>query len=156
TKEGLTASGGGPGRHESAVRLSWKVDNPDEDELRYRGQVRREGDRRWIDATRPDDVVTKAELEWDTSALPEGKYRLRVQATDEIVNPLGEVTEHALESAPVLVDSPPPWFKSLSMQARRLRAEVVDGLGPITRVEVAIDGRTPWRPLAASDGIFDT
>ncbi|MGH7434221.1 MAG: hypothetical protein ACRENE_00935, partial [Polyangiaceae bacterium] len=150
TKEGLTASGGGPGRHDSVVRLSWKVENPDEDELRYRVQFRREGERRWIDATRPDDVVTKAELEWDTSALPEGKYRVRVQATDETVNPLGDVTEHALESAPVRVDNTPPVFKSLSTQGRRLRAEVVDGLGPITRVEVAIDGRAPWRPLAAA------
>jgi hypothetical protein len=138
------------------VRLSWKVENPDEDELRYRVQFRREGDRRWIDAIRPDDIVTKPELEWDTSALPEGKYRLRVQASDEIVNPLGDVTEHALESAPVLVDNTPPVFKSLAMQGKRLRAEVVDGLGPITRVEVAMDGRAQWRPLAAADGVLDT
>jgi hypothetical protein len=156
TKEGLAASGGSPTHPGSVVRLSWKVDNPDEDELRYRLQFRREGDRRWIDATRPDDVVTKAEWEWDTSALPEGKYRVRVQATDEIVNPLGDVTEHALESAPVLVDNTPPVFKTVAMQGKRMRAEVMDGLGPITRVEVAIDGRAQWRPLAAADGLFDT
>lgn len=156
TKEGLTASGGSPARPGSVVRLSWKVDNPDEDELRYRVQFRRDGDRRWIDATRPDDVVTKTEWEWETSALPEGKYRVRVQATNEIVNPLGDVTEHALESAPVLVDNTPPVFKTLAMQGKRVRAEVVDGLGPITRVEVAIDGRAQWRPLAAADGLFDT
>jgi hypothetical protein len=156
TKEGLTASGASPARHDSVVRLSWKVENPDEDELRYRVQFRREGERRWIDATRPDDVVTKAELEWDTTALPEGKYRVRVQASDEIVNPLGDVTEHALESPPVLIDNTPPVFKSLAMQGKRLKAEVVDGLGPITRVEVAVDGRAQWRPLAAADGLLDT
>jgi hypothetical protein len=156
TKEGIAPSGGGPGRHDSVVRLAWKVDNPDEDELRYRVQFRREGEVRWLDATRPDDVVTKAELEWDTSALPEGRYRLRVQASDEIANPLGDVTEHALESAPVLVDNTPPVFKSVAMQGRRLRAEVVDGVGPIVRVEVAVDGRVEWRPVAAADGLFDT
>jgi hypothetical protein len=156
TKEGIAPSGGSPGRHESVVRLTWKIDNPDEDELRYRVQFRRDGETRWIDATHPDDVVTKAELDWDTSALPEGRYRVRVQATDEIVNPLGDVTEHALESAPVLVDNAPPVFKSVGMQGRRLRAEVVDGLGPIVRIEVAVDGRAEWRPLASSDGLLDT
>jgi hypothetical protein len=156
TKEGVVASGGGPAKHDSVVHLSWKVDNPDEDELRYRVQFRREGETRWLDATRADDVVTKPELEWDTAALPEGKYRLRVHASDEVANPLGDVTEHALESPPVLVDNTPPVFRSLGVQGRRLRAQVVDGLGPIARIEVAVDGRLEWRAVAPLDGLLDT
>jgi len=155
-KEGIVASGGEPARHDSTVHVTWKVDNPDDDELRYRVQFRREGETRWLDATRPDDVVTKAELDWDTAALAEGKYRLRVDASDEIANPLGDVTHHALESAPVLVDNTPPVFKTIGMQGRRLRMEVTDGLGPIVRVEAAIDGRLDWRPLSSLDGLFDT
>ncbi len=138
------------------VHVTWKVDNPDNDELRYRVQFRREGMTQWLDATTEDDVLTKSELDWDTSSLPEGKYRMRVDASDEIANPPEETTHFALDSAPVLVDNTPPIIKSLVVQAHRLRAEVVDGLGPIARVEVAVDGRVEWRPLAASDGIFDT
>jgi len=155
-KEGIVASGGEPAKHDSVVHVTWKVDNPDDDELRYRVQFRREGEARWLDATRPDDVVTKAELDWDTAAVAEGKYRVRVDASDEIANPLDEVTHHALESAPVLVDNTPPFFKTIAMQGRRLRAEVADGLGPIVRVEVAIDGRLEWRPLNSVDGLLDT
>jgi hypothetical protein len=156
-KEGLVpASGGEPAKHDSVVHVSWKVENPDGDELRYRVQFRREGQGRWLDATRPDDVLTKPELEWDTAALPEGNYRLRVDASDEIANPPDDVTHHALESAPVVVDNTPPVYKTLVLTGRRLHAEVVDGVGPITRVEVAVDGRLDWRPLAAADGIFDT
>jgi hypothetical protein len=156
TKEGLVSSGTGPAKHESTVHVSWKVDNPDEDELRYRVQFRKEGATRWIEATRPDDVLTKPELDWDTAALSEGKYRVRVDASDENANPLGDVTHHTLESAPVLVDNTPPVFRSITMQGRRLRAEVADGLGPILRVDVAIDGKLEWRPLPPSDGLFDT
>ncbi|HEX3770636.1 MAG TPA: hypothetical protein VHV30_07225 [Polyangiaceae bacterium] len=156
TKEGLTASGAEPPKHDSVVHVSWKVDNPDSDELRYRVQFRREGQARWIDATPPDDVLTKTELDWDTTALPEGSYRVRVDASDEIANAPEETTHHALESAPVLVDNTPPVFKAVAMNGRRLHAEVVDGVGPIARVEVAIDGKPAWRPLAAADGIFDT
>jgi hypothetical protein len=151
-------SGGEPPKHDAVLHVTWKTENPDSDELRYRVQFRREGQARgpWLDATRPDDVLTKAELDWDTTALPEGKYRLRVDASDEMANPPSDVTHHALESAPVVVDNTPPVFKAIAVQGKRLRAEVVDGLGPIVRVEVAIDGRLEWRPLASADGIFDT
>jgi hypothetical protein len=152
----IPASGSEPPKHDSVVHLTWKVDNPDNDELRYRVQFRREGQSRWLDATTADDVLTKSELDWDTSSLAEGKYRVRVDASDEMANPPGDVLHFALDSAPVLVDNTPPVIKAIGVQARRLKAEVVDGLGPIVRAEVAIDGRVEWRPLAPTDGIFDT
>ena len=152
----MPSSGSEPPKHDSVVHVTWKVDNPDNDELRFRVQFRQEGQPRWLDATRRDDVLTKPELDWDTATLPEGKYRLRVDASDELANPPSESLHFALESPPLLVDNTPPFFKSLSLQGRRLRAEVADGLGPIARVDVAIDGRAEWRPLAPLDGIFDT
>jgi uncharacterized repeat protein (TIGR03803 family) len=156
TKEGVPQSGSSLPKHESVVHVTWKVDNPDSDELRYRVQFRREGQMRWLDATRPDEVLTKTELDWDTASLPEGKYRVRVDASDEFANAPGDITRHALESAPVLVDNTPPVFKTVTMAGRRLRADVIDGLGPIARVEVAFDGALEWRPLAPVDGIYDT
>ena len=156
SKEGIVSSGSEPPKHDSVLHVTWKVDNPDSDELRYRVQFHREGATRWLEATRPDEVLTKSELDWDTAALPEGKYRVRVDASDDISNPANSATHHALEAPPVLVDNTPPVFKAIAMQGRRLRAEVVDGLGPIARVEVAIDGRLEWRPVGAADGIFDT
>lgn len=156
SKEGIVQSGNEPPKHDSVIHIAWKVDNPDSDELRYRVQFRREGETRWLDATRPDDVLTKPELDWDTVALPEGRYRLRVDASDDISNPPTSATHHELESPPVLVDNTPPVFRAITMQGHRLRAEVVDGVGPIARIEVAIDGRPEWRPIASADGIFDT
>jgi hypothetical protein len=157
TKEGIPASGGEPPKHESVVKVTWKVDNPDNDQLRYRVAFKREGQTQWRDALKPDEVLTKTELEWDTLALPEGKYRVRVEASDEISNPPDTVQRHALESQSVLVDNTPPVFQTPpALVGRRLRARAVDGLGPITRVEIAIDGRLEWRPLAAADGLFDT
>jgi hypothetical protein len=156
SKDPLPQSGSDVPKHESIVHLAWKVENPDNDELRYRVQFQHEGQARWMDATRPDDVLTKPELEWETAALPEGKYRLRIEASDEMANPLGASTHDSLVSAPVVVDNTPPIFKSAAMQGRRLHAEVVDGVGPIVRIEVAVDGRVEWHPLAPADGIFDS
>jgi len=155
-KDGVPASGSELPKHDPVVHVTWKVDNPDNDDLRYRVSFHKDGQTRWLDATTPDDVFTRSELDWDTSSLPEGKYRVRVDASDELSNPPSDTTHFALETSQVLVDNTPPVIKTLTVQGHRLRAEVVDGLGPIARVEVAVDGRTEWRPLAPTDGIFDT
>jgi hypothetical protein len=152
----VPASGGELAKHDSVVKISWKVDNPDNDPLRYRVAFQREGQTLWRDALKPDDVQTKTELDWDTAALPEGKYRIRVEASDELANPVGQVQKHALESEPVLVDNTPPRIDNLQLTGRRLRARVVDATSPVSRVEIAVDGKLEWRPLAAADGIFDT
>ncbi|MBS2017618.1 MAG: hypothetical protein JST00_32365 [Deltaproteobacteria bacterium] len=152
----VPASGGDVGKHESVVKVTWKVDNPDADALRYRVAFKKEGQTQWRDALKADDVHTKTELDWDTAALPEGKYRVRVEASDEGSNPPDQVQKHALESDPVLVDNTPPRIEDLTITGRRLRARVVDGTSAIARVEVAVDGKLEWRPLAALDGIFDT
>jgi hypothetical protein len=152
----VPASGAEPPKHESVVKVTWKVENPDADPLRYRVAFKREGQTQWRDALKADDVHTKTELDWETSALPEGKYRVRVEASDEPANPPDQVQKHALESDTVLVDNTPPRIEKLELNARRLRARVVDGTSPIARVEVAVDGKLDWRPLAPADGVFDT
>jgi len=159
TKEPATtvpASGGEPAKHEAVVKVSWKVENPDSDPLRYRVAFKREGQTQWRDALKADEVHTKTELEWDTSALPEGKYRIRIEASDEQANPPDQMQKHALESEVVLVDNTPPRIDGLSLTGRKLRARIIDGTSAIARVEVAIDGKLEWRPVGAADGIFDT
>jgi hypothetical protein len=155
-KEGsLPSSGGEPERHASAIKISWKVDNPDADALRYRLSYRVDGQNVYRDLTRPDEVVTKTEYEWETASLPEGPYRVKVEATDENANPPDRAFKHSLESPIVIVDNTPPVFRSLTAQGRRVRGEAVDGVGPIARIDVAVDGRNEWRPFLPSDGVFD-
>ena len=79
-----------------------------------------------------------------------------VEASDETANPPDQVQKHALESDTVLVDNTPPRIEGLTLTVRRLRARIIDGTSPIARVEVAVDGRPSFWPLAAADGVFDT
>ncbi|HEU4410996.1 MAG TPA: hypothetical protein VFS43_37435 [Polyangiaceae bacterium] len=155
SREGIVASGAEPPPRTSSIRITWKVDNPDNDQLRYRVQFRQDAQRTFRDLTRPDEVLSKAELDWDTSSLSEGTYRVRVEASDELANPPDRVNRHALESGTIFVDNTPPVFRSLTAQGRRLRADVVDGLGPVVRLDFAVDGRTEWRPLLSRDGVLD-
>ena len=151
----VPSSGGEPERHSSVVKVTWKIDNPDADAVRYRLSYRLDGQTTYRDLTRPDDLLTKAEYEWETASLPEGPYRVRVEATDENANPPDRAMKHSLESPVVIVDNTPPVFRALAAQGRHVRGDAVDGVGPIARIDVAIDGKNEWRPFAPVDGVFD-
>ena len=156
SKEGIVSGGSDVTKHESSIKLTWKVDNVEGDTLRYRVSFRREGQSVSRDLLKDGEILSKAEYDWDTSALPDGKYRVRVEASDELSNTPEETQRHALESEPVILDNTGPIIKELSFQGRRLRVKVADSQSTIGRVEVAIDGRPEWRILSPKDGVFDT
>lgn len=155
SKGGIVMSGGEAPKASSTVKVSWKVDNPDQDELRYRLSYRQEGHTTWRSALKPGEKLSRTDYDWDTATLPEGLYRLQVEASDEMSNPPDRVTRHTLESGTVLVDNTPPVFKTIALTGRRLTGEITDGLGPIYRIEVTVAGSDEWRPIFPKDGIFD-
>lgn len=155
-RQGVQASGGEPPRASSSVKLSWRVDNPDQDEMRYRLFYRLDAETTWRPLNKPTDKLTSSDFSWDVSTLPEGVYRIMVEGSDELANPPDRATKHSYTSGPVLVDTTPPVFKALGINGRRLTGEVVDGVGPIARVEVSVAGTDEWRPVFPKDGVFDS
>jgi hypothetical protein len=153
---GVQASGGPiDAKPDATVKLSWKVDNEDKDELRYRLEYRLVGTTVWYDLLKPKEVLKSTSYSWDTADLPEGRYRVRVTATDELSNPPGRTTRHQLESDVIFVDNTPPVFKGLKLVGRRIQGTVIDGVGPIERIEVSVVGSGEWYPFYPRDGIFD-
>ena len=51
---------------------------------------KKEGRTEWRDALRPDEIHTKTEYDWDTSTLPEGKYRVRIEASSSLAKQMRE------------------------------------------------------------------
>lgn len=164
-KSGATPTGTGDGVQKSGepvtgdpdskVKLTFKVDNPDQDELRYRVEYRLVGTQAWFDLLPPGEKLTKDSTTWETKDLPEGQYRIRVTVSDEPSNPPERVQRHTLESAIVLVDNSAPAVLGLKATGRRVTARLVDGVGPIQRVEISRAGSDEWVPFYPVDGIFD-
>jgi outer membrane protein assembly factor BamB len=156
TQTGIQASGGPiEAKPSPTLALSWKVDNPDKDELRYRIEYRLIGTTQWFDVLPPRERLTKTSYSWNTSDMPEGRYRIRVTASDEISNPPGRAKQHELISDVLLIDNTPPVIEGLQLVGRTLRGTAVDGLGPISRIEVSVVGTDDWIPFFPRDGVFD-
>ena len=134
--------------------LSWEGESYDKDPLRYRLYFRAESQKEWRPMLRDETPYTKTEYAWNTAAIPDGYYRVRVHATDELSNPGEQKLSCQLESEPILVDNHAPKVQKLAYRGGRLSGEAKDDTSPIAKLEYAIDGRE-WHLFEPKDGLFD-
>jgi sugar lactone lactonase YvrE len=137
------------------LNLTWKVDNPDHDPLRYRIAYRQEGQAVWRDTFGEDVVLTEAKYTWETGSIPDGYYVVRVEASDEQANPDALTLRSSAASEPIRVDNHPPRIEQLEVHKGRVRGRVVDTLGPIARIQISIDA-SPWRDVFPTDSLLDS
>jgi len=144
-----------PPEPSSALALSWTVANPDGDRLRYRLRYRPEGGNGWREILRPTEVLDDDEYVWDTTGVPDGRYVIEVEASDELANPRDRTLDSRSRSEPLLVDNHAPRIEGLAARGGAVVGRAVDTLGPIAKLEVAIDGED-WRLIFPVDDLLDT
>ena len=135
--------------------LTWKTDNPDSDRLRYRLRYREESQRLWRDILREHETLTSTDYTWNTSAIPDGYYVVQVEASDELGNPAGLALRSTFESEPILVDNHAPVIEPFGAAGATVSGRALDTLGPIARLERAIDGGE-WEIFFPEDDLLDT
>ncbi len=138
----------------TAINLTWKVDNPDGDPLRYRVAYRREDQSLWREMFPEQTVLSQTKHTWDTSSIPDGYYVVRVEASDEEANPDALALKSSATSEPIRVDNHPPRIDVLEARKGRVRGRVVDRLGPIARIQMAVDAGS-WRDIFPTDALLD-
>lgn len=134
--------------------LSWKAEDPNQDALVYDVSYRRVGDSRF----RPlRQGLTDAVYAWDTTALPNGRYQVKVTARDTPANPPGLALAGEKESTPFEIDNTPPGIVAalLERSPARVRVTARDDGSLIRRAEYAVDGQR-WVEVYPKDGINDS
>lgn len=96
----------------------------------------------------------------DGATLADGRYIIKVVASDGPDNPLGQKLTGERVSEPVDIDNTPPVVKVMDQtQAVRDKVRVIfsvdDATGKIRKADVSIDGAT-WLPIFPDDGIADS
>lgn len=135
--------------------LQWRGSDPNGDPLSYAVYVRNESAGDWIEV---DTELEASAFTWDTGALPDGRYRVRVVASDAAGNAVGEALSGEAVSAPFRIDNTPPLVTEMAADpaARAIlvsgRAE--DATGPLTRIEVSLDN-DEWRTITPDGGLAD-
>ncbi|MDB4967412.1 MAG: hypothetical protein JWN44_3101 [Myxococcales bacterium] len=135
------------------VKVRWRADNPDDDDLIYRLYYREESETNWkpIGGNEP---LTRTDFEWNTESIPDGNYVIKVISSDERSNPREEALEASLTSTPFLVDNRKPELADVKVAYPMASGAAHDSFSPISELAYSIDGGD-WQPIAPKDGIFD-
>ena len=134
--------------------FSWRADDPNGDTLVYDVAYRPVADSRF----RPlKKGVTDAVLAWDTTTVPNGRYVIKVTASDAPSNPSEVALSGDKESAPFDVDNTPPTVTVtiLPGPARRVKVTVKDDSSIVRKTEFSVDGGK-WQEVHPIDGINDS
>jgi len=96
----------------------------------------------------------------DGATLADGRYIIKIIASDAPDNPLGQALTGERLSEPVDIDNTPPVLRAMATPAagpvgNRVVFEVDDATGKIKRGDFSLDG-APWTPLFPDDGIADS
>lgn len=142
------------GENKRELEISWKVDNPDGDTLRYRLYYKGIDQDVWRPILKEDEIYTKTRYSWDTETVPEGRYAIKLVADDSPSNSPEETLADERVSVPVIVDNHQPTVTGLSFRKGLLSGEARDSFSAISALDFSVDGG-PWIPGAVEDGIFD-
>ncbi|HEV3031966.1 MAG TPA: hypothetical protein VG319_10025 [Polyangia bacterium] len=160
TTDGSAASGTPPApgtpvvhAHATVLKLRWKLENLDGDELDYRLAFREQNEAVWRPLGGPDALL-KPEYDWNTEGLPDGTYVVRIVTSDERAQPRERVLDSTYLSPPVLVDNRKPEVAGLAAKYPFVSGRARDDASPITQIEMAVDG-AEWHEVAPADGICD-
>lgn len=133
--------------------FSWQAEDPNADALLFDVEYRAVGDERW----RPlRAALEEPVFAWDTATVPNGRYLLRVVASDAPGNPPAFALTGSKASASFEVDNLPPAIAAtLDPRGDRVRVTVRDDASPVRKLETSIDaGR--WEEVHPADGIADS
>jgi hypothetical protein len=138
------------------LKFKWTATDANEDELRYRLLVKKDGWERWVEL---EDDWEKSEYEWDTTTMPSGVYRLRVVASDRVDNPPKEALTGEKVSAPFVVCHTPPVVKVKTAGVEDgkvvIEATAASPLVRLTSASFAVNGKK-WQSVFPTDGLFDS
>lgn len=141
------------------VFISWDGRDPNGDALTYRVLYRdlSQKDAPWVQIARD---LTDTSFSWNTRSVPDGRYQVKVIASDAADNLVEEAQAVAQVAAPVAVDNTPPAVEGLQGQAEGGRVKVTgavkDASSAVVEVRYQINGGEDWHPAASSDKIFDS
>jgi hypothetical protein len=135
--------------------ITWDASDPNDDNLVY-SLYFRTGGGPWILLK---DNLTDSTYTWDTHGVADGRYEVKVVASDELANPVGQGKTTSRMSDPLVVDNTPPVIGDLQTSVNgnsaeiKLRATVQNGT--IASMEYSVDSNDNWQTVLPVDNIFD-
>jgi outer membrane protein assembly factor BamB len=143
---------------EGIFKVAIKAHDDNKDALTYKIEMRKLGRQKWILV---EDDLEKADYDWNTKTVEDGRYELRATVSDKKSNTVATALEGQRTSEPVVVDNTPPHVTeaALNMDTKAktltLKFRASDELSIIAAAEYAVDSSREWNGTLPDDMVFD-
>ncbi len=139
------------------VNISWTAEDPNNDSLRYDLFYKGEDEKVW---KLIEEHITTTKHQFSTEAIPDGKYRFKVDATDRFENQQTSASTVSMTSRVYIVDNSSPEIFDMNAtkvgaNSWEITASASDKTSIISAAEYNLNAAEEWRALAPEDGIFD-
>jgi hypothetical protein len=138
-----------------AQSIGWQARDENNDRLIYRIEIRAVGENAWRELAKDyaGTVYT-----WDSQALPDGEYQIRISASDQRSNPPSLALSSEKVSEIFIVDNTPPEVKNLAVQKSggqwQASFEAADQLSRLKEAWYAVDA-DKWQLIYPADNVAD-
>jgi len=136
-------SGNSPGLSyaKGMIGARWLANDDDGDTLTFKLEIRGVHETTW---QLLKDKIREHYYSWDSTAFPDGKYQVRVTASDAPSNPPAQALTASMISGPFLIDNTPPEITGLTGTPSGAKIELQfhakDALSDIDRAEYSVNG----------------
>ena len=138
-------------------KISYKSKDNNGDKLIYKIDFRKAGRTNWIEL---EDEVETSSFEWDSKTVEDGRYEIRVIASDERDNTTTTKLTGSRVSEPVVVDNTGPVIKKHSVEKDEkvvtLKLQISDELSAISDAYYTVDSNAEWIGAMPDDLVYDT
>ena len=146
---------------QGVFKISYVTKDDNDDKLVYTIDFRKLGRTSWIEIK---DDLEASSFEWDGKTVEDGRYEIRVTASDAASNTTLTKLTGSRISDPVVVDSTGPVVKDMRITSslkdngkyRVLGIEVSDEFSAIDKLEYTIDSNDHWISTVPDDLVYDT
>lgn len=137
--------------------VKWQAGDSNKDKLLFNLYLRPVGNSRWV---RLEKDLDKPQYTWNSLTAADGRYEIKVEASDRADNSPGDQLIGSRISETVVVDNTAPEVSDLSCHVSgkmvKILGTISDEFSVLTKVEYSVDSATEWKKVLPEDGIFDS
>lgn len=145
-----------PGK-EGVFKIAYKAGDENEDKLIYQLDFRKIGRTNWIEIK---DKIEANTYDWDSKTVEDGRYEVRVTASDERGNSVATKLTGSRISEPIVVDNTGPLIRKYAIEKSGrtavVKLDAADELSVISKLDYTIDSNDEWKGTLPDDLVCDT
>ena len=139
-------------------KVEWKVEDANKDTLQYTVHYKAVSEENWQLLKKE---LSSSSYDWDITAIADGKYHIKVVATDKLSNPVGWEKSTEKVSDPFTIDNTDPNVGDINVEVNgngtfKITCDVSDMMNTVQKAVYKIDNDEQWKVIFPDDGIFDS